>query len=860
MIECIKVSRWISEDNINDEKKVNKNIQKLIHNKLEQITIKDAFNGDKFNKFRKFCNDSNIKNISDISQQQLQEFFQVKGVGETRLKNVRDKILSIIKPIVKKINKYNNDVISLNDEIYKSIKDFKIQQVFSILKIPYYEGDYYFHEIQGKNYKEVLGKENIKNLEDVENLDRGIQLLNMLKSPKDISNSVIGSLGEKEKHILNSIFIDNLTLRETSRDMDLSTEGVRLVKNNTVDNIIDSFYESKFIESFRLFTNDKQVVFISELEKILGENNKIISNIIKRNNIEWISYFEPLDIIYFKMIQPQIDRMKKYILSLPSMFLLEDHINNIRSILSTIHKDCLGIEKIERVFNYFGYRAYGRYFSNKKVSRVEMLEVLLRDYIKKPIKMDDSSMIFICRMCKKIFNYKLIENTKVIDARLRDIDNIILVGPRTFCHINNFYYDKSIIDQASEYIDKEFEKRKVINIKEVFLKFKDVLIQYDIKDKRALYSLIRYHLGGKYNIGHRNSLNIFRADITKKLTLEDKVIHYLKKRDGIASKEEVKKLLGGKQYKFNNVISVSDSILLWGNNEVILVENIQINQKIINKIRNLLYRVMTQGFTTGQVVLKEMLFDDELKNFLNVNKIDNYKKLNAILRYEFKNLKGRGNFICDESSKFHSFKDVLIHKYRDVTFRNEMRDFIMDYGYKSFMSRNFIDNLIKNKEYIRISKNEILPKDKFNLSKEVTVSTCQYILDKMKGKEYISLSNLKDYEGSLPKINYKWNAYLIKAILEENGFKSVFRHGGDYRYDRVIVVREESEIENFEDLLYYILKYEYNGDLEESKVYEYLTSTGILWGTKSKYYKKMPSTVRDFKKITIDNRGRIQLA
>lgn len=845
----------------NDEKQESQNmfleymgnmtLEKILTKKMYKIFKEFCYN---YEFFKEFCDDKNIENIIDIKDYNIAEFLKLKWVIEYRTNNLNT--IEEIKTIIKE-SKDKQMIVNIKEDVYTMIKDLTIVDVLGKCGYQYNEYNWVISEIQGENSSEIIDDINI---EDINEIYKCIAFLNKLESPKNILNKIRDDLSERQNYVLNCRFKEGFTLQETAEAIGgITRERIRQIELKSLNKIIKQFHIKGFIKSIRLFSKNQLYLSKEELLRVLGEENIYFANIIIQNNVGNIFYFQPFDIIYFKEYEINISNLKKLVDTLPDIFLIDDYIEDIEDILGSLYKDNIEIEKLENLLKYYDYKQYGKYFSKKSLSIVDIMDIIFQENIKKPLKVDEEGINVIRNIFKNIFSYELSDSNRAIEARVRDAENVILVDKKTFCHISNMTYDESIMDLIEKYIDKELEKRNEINIEEVFFVFKDLCKKNNIEDKRALYSLVKFNLGDKYNIGQGNTLNIFSVDIKEKYSKEDRLVIYLKERNGIALKKDIMTSFKWKQFKLDDAVSKSDKLIMWGSDKITLIDNIVIDETIKCKLKNIINECMIEGFSTSAVILRKMLFDTDLNQFLRTNNIDESMKLATIIRSLFKNIKGHTNFLYTEDSKYTSFVEVIENKFADITYREEIKKFIISYGYKEVMALQIIKNLIQEKKYIEISQDEFIPYHKLNLAQETIDCVVEEILSRMNGKQYISLSDIKGYRTKLPEIQYKWNPYLIKFILDGNKFRGINKFYRDYRYDKVIVAIEESRIYTFEDLIYYILKNEYKGNLHEIKVYDYLANIGILRQQDEVYSKKLPYEIYNSKRIKIDTLGRIEL-
>jgi len=73
----------------------------------------------------------------------------------------------------------------------------------------------------------------------------------------------------------------------------------------------------------------------------------------------------------------------------------------------------------------------------------------------------------------------------------------------------------------------------------------------------------------------------------------------------------------------------------------------------------------------------------------------------------------------------------------------------------------------------------------------------------------------------LPISSYEWTEWLIYQFAEHVGYRKIQVHN-DYRYDKLVLVKEEVPIYNFDQLILHILKTEYRGRYHEEDLASYL--------------------------------------
>ena len=205
-------------------------------------------------------------------------------------------------------------------------------------------------------------------------------------------------------------------------------------------------------------------------------------------------------------------------------------------------------------------------------------------------------------------------------------------------------------------------------------------------------------------------------------------------------------------------------------------------------------------------------------------------------------------------------EEALVDTFRRETTRAELRECVESFGYKEQMIFNIVSDLIEEGLFIESSRDGLYPADMLQLSDGEIQEVLTYIEEQMNGKEYLCLSLLKGYRRKLPAIELSWNPHLIKTILLANGYRQIIRVNNDYRYDEPIVVRESSDIQSFSDLVYFVLENEYEGQMQEMAIFDFLAEKRIVRPHTDDAKKLLPYEIKhNHEQFEIDEMGFVQL-
>src|SRR5699024_724809 len=424
--------------------------------------------------------------------------------------------------------------------------------------------------------------------------------------------------------------------------------------------------------------------------------------------------------------------------------------------------------------------------------------------------------------------------------RIRDSENIILVDKNTFQWFEPDMNDQHLIDEIRSYLTNVFENREVINVKEIYQNFEARLTENRIFNKYHLYSLIKYFLDDEFIIGKGNTLNIYREK-DNKLSVEDRVIKTIKSFGGTCSRDQLEETLKWPRYKIDLAISSSNQVVTWERNRVKLFDSL-LTEDEKAELMKLVEKSMKNGYTTSTLIFEQMMFHPRLAPLIQKKEINTSTKVSAIVKNIMPSVKGRQKFLYKEGSRLTSFEEVIVDHFRDEVNRSEMQAFILEHGYKELMASNILDKILKHDYFMEIDLGVYYPTDKFHISEEAVQALQQFLKEKTGHQEFISLSNVEGYRSSLPPIDFRWNPFLMKSILTHNGYRQIEKKYNDYRYDMILLVSESSTIKTFDELVYTLIKNQYNGNMHESEVYDFLADKGVL--RKKNSEKTLPYEIR----------------
>jgi stress response protein SCP2 len=809
--------------------------------------ISQLFYENGFNKFRNFCEEKEIKTVGQLKQKHIDAFTSSPGIGRKKVQDVLELLVTYAKTA---------DAIPLKFETGELFDSIKEMQVSSLLKLFDFQmisnSSVKLEDIQGKNFEDFEGEFDVRALIEFSNK------LSSLKLPKTLVDGIPEVIKEQEMSVIQGRFVNKWTLEETGQSLGVTRERVRQVEAKGINKIFNYLRINQFSLIVKLLSNSQFLIPEREVLGLFGEDNSYLIEVLKDKN-SIFTYFDKMGVFCCDPEECQNfnEIVEEYILDLPEIFYFIDYQSFFEEMLEKVGVKEPTLEMIYKVLESYGFHQYGELFSRSKLSISDILEKLFRKYILHPLRIDEGSIERLKELALSHFNYPLEGSVRSIDARLRDLSNIILVESNTYQLFDSEKFDQTLVSLVDAYLKQRFLEANVINIDEVYRSFEDQLEQYKITSKLHLYSIIKYFLDDEYSIGKGNTLNIYQKDADK-TDRKETIVEAIRNLGGTCSKDELIELLRVPMYRIDQAISASEKLIPWGSNQVKLFKSIGLTNEEKEGLLALVNRSLKDGYTTAGILYKELMFDRSLAGLIGKG-IDTNAKLAAVIKKLKSNLKGHVNFLYEEGSPLTSFDEVILSTFKEGASRRDIHDFAKEHGYSEVMASNLIGSLLDQELLIEVDFDLLYPANEFHIPVEVVQALTAFIDQNMQGKRYISLNQLTGYKRKLPVIPFRWNPFVMLSILVKHGFRQISKIHRDYRYDKILLVKETSEIQTFEELVYFVLK-EYEGNMHEVKVYEFLVEKGILREQDSDYDKVLPSEIKDSGNlISVNNIGIVTL-
>ncbi|UOE53596.1 sigma factor-like helix-turn-helix DNA-binding protein [Cytobacillus oceanisediminis] len=807
------------------------------------LKIEEIFMERKYTTFRHYCEFRRIATLGQITSEHLYDYSKQPKVGKKKFEDVM-KVLGLYAD-----NKSDRtDNLFQSGEIFEAIKEIQVQALF-------YNYGFQTKSTSLLTIKEIEGKElSMLKVEFEPQLLMSLsQLLMKQKTPSAIISNMNTNLPDRDYSIIMHRYGMGMTLDETGKQFGVSRERVRQVAKKAIKKMAAYLKRQHFPEIVKVLSPHEAFITGDQFVELVGSEFSFIVGLLKQENI-LLDYYDRLGIFFLSDVDKKdLKQVEGFFDDLPVVFSATDFHQSLEEILQTIGIENPTEEMLQRMFEKERYIRYGEVYSRSRLSMNQVLNYMFEHHIKEPLRVDEEGAAYLQQLAKKHLAYNLGTTLRSIDARIRDTEDVILVNSSTFQYFDSESFDVEFISQIEDYLNEQFEIKEVVNTEEIYEHFHRRIEKLGIISKLHLYSLIRYYLDDKFIIGKGNTLNIFRNE-NAKLSREDSLIEYMKKHGGQCTKNQLLEVMKP-LYKIDLTVGQSDQLIPWGTNSVILVEKLNFSETELEQLKQFFLAGFEEGFTTVNKLYKDMVFDRKLSVLLRNKGIDEPGKLPAIIKKMIPIVKGHTNFLYLDGCKYDSVDKVIEDKFPGETSRQEIRDLLLEYGYKEIMVGNIMKRIMNHGLFTEVDFNVLYPSKKFEVTDEVLQEIKAFSEEVQGGKAYIAINNLKGYRRKLPSIQFRWNPFLLTSMLELCGYRQIKKNISDYRYDKLIVVKENSPLKTFENLVLYILENEYTGNMHEISIYDYLMANGIVREQEYNHKKVLPYEIRNSEKLEFDVLG-----
>lgn len=855
------------------------------HELEKNYLIKEWFDGGEFLAFHRYCEEQGKKTFFELDIDFIEKFKHVKGIGAAKynsaIKRYKEFPTVAMKRESQKETKKitalefftNNSFKSLLEksqvdylEFIDSIYHADEKDIYSSVPLEVFEekGAYLLELLKTfkeeeeqkefttlqfqikthSNYKFIKGftKRNIHRIFQLkisEGIDENIHLFEMVedrnyhKELKVLLSNIehydpphieIKKIKEMFSAREWNVVIERLekTLQEVGESMGVTRERVRQIEgkiNNKLRNRVKSLhidlYFSYYLESNISLSIDE---LMSHLQ-IDSEFKDIFIVLIDRD--------ENLERKGQRLINK---RLYDYASKIKELIREENEtIIESTDVISKFNEGSDYEFKLE-VIDYFlkeiGYKRKNALYFKQSIKFPDQIAYLFKRKILNPIEMTDENFAYLQELMQEVFDEQFVNGKRAAVARIRDTKNVILVAGNTFMYEDLDEVSHELLDEIQYAVDASLEKHHMVTASDIYQEYLSKWVKYNIQSHYHLYSILQYHFSDLYVIGKGNTLGIFKSE-NAKISIETLLVDHLRKNGGVLSKKQILNEFKWESYKLEQVLARSNHLITVDEegiegSAVKLISALNLTDSNIERIKNVLSDFLSNGYFFTTDLLLEMEFDDELSEILAEANISDTSTLGSLLKWIDPDLRGYQHLFFKKESTVDSIEKVLIEQFPDIVRRDEIENFLVEKGYSASSVFSVIGQLLENKSFYIYTAYQFINAQQICFSDEVKESLKQYLQKSLENKTYLSAFDLKGYTSDILAVSSReWQPQLIAELSPLIGFKHI-RTTSDYRYNKWILIPENSNISSYEQLVYQVITTEYQGNYHEQDLAAFL--------------------------------------
>lgn len=480
------------------------------------------------------------------------------------------------------------------------------------------------------------------------------------------------------------------------------------------------------------------------------------------------------------------------------------------------------------------YRFYGDYVTKGTQPYATVCCDAVRKFFRFDIKLDSDEDNEDMRSLRQIIakHYRgvpLPPNNRALTARItRDSSKLILSGRGRYCPIEKVIYSVSLLEEILRFTTNSSQTSFYYS--ELFSHFQGrLLAETNIDNPNFLHGMLKCLYPNEF---------VYERDFMSKVgelrqNIDDRLSQLLLENGRAMTKAEIKQSIPGiNDFVIAFSVMRLPEVIQWGYNEFNHIDNI----KITDEERAILSEAIKIQTELHNGYSSDALLFNAIKgicgSFLSRNNIRNSQNLYYVTSclfegdYRFKRPHILSKEFPVQEISAANIAQVLLHCETDLNYEKYNR-LAADLGWAGGTVYAIFSEL--EKDFIRVSENDYVRKNYFGVSQSLISSISDMLRGLVSKSGYFAFSSIFDYE-SFPKCPYKWNGFLLESLISEydTGFRIISPQIRDRRYQRGIIISNDSPFNTFEDLVIGNLLSDRISTLTETELLKYLKMHGLI--------------------------------
>ena len=769
---------------------------------VDKFLIEDYFTENIYTIFRIYCADNNIVYVEDLEFFDFSKLQYIPHLGTKKIESIITKYEMysnssfIDENKLRSVSKDNLMFTDIHDDYMeipldmltvfgmKSIALGKLNNI-GIEKVMDLKG------VKRSKVCKLLREKNVAKLEIIENI---VKL-----SVKESMEYFLDQSSSEEDYFMTLKKSNGYTLQEIGDQVGITRERVRQLIKLFCKKL--DYFMGFIIKDLDYFKNDLILDFYEN-----DDFDKILLYWCKSNE-----KYEYLDFAELFLIRKEAQYpVENILLGIVKEFIGDginfyDYLEESENLMKIKGYPYIDANSFINLAEKYGCRFYGDFLAPKHLSYGLLCARLISKKYPNGIKLYNG---------KELDDFRKLVAEEYGDLQVSDEDRaftsrvsayLILRGRGEFITPDKVYIENSLLNEIKDYIDSQSECN--IYYTELYSKFEGPLnLLSNIDNYNFLHGVLTMYFPNEYK--YTRDYLIKENIISNHVSLADKIRDIVKEKKCPIHKNTIKARCTGFSDAMIFYAIASDPYLFqWEWNVYSSLEIIEIQENDKNKLITIIDELLLEfnGIISDEILYNKV--KEKHYSFLEKNQIVSSSNLFYIYskilfnEYDFRTPIITTKNLIPEITIKSTLLYILNNP--EVLSLEEYNKICRKLGISEISSSLAFTEITK--DYSRISQDEYVIGEKLNIASS-DIEIIRTVIARKIRNNILSISQFDEWH-ELPKVEFKWNKFLFRTIIEEyiDEYLIVESKAKDRRYEKGIVVLKNLDVTNYIDLVIYYL-------------------------------------------------------